>query len=243
MGGYGQDGVSMMVAVGVAVGVYVFWCHCRKLWPASHGRLMNGIDVNNPVLWASRLLWNSLGSTPRSCRWELACNLGVKHRPWLKTNTTHGPTPSQCWHHWNDSRPVRSHNALIITPQNWTNIASGNGLVPASNKQLPEVMLTFNQVHWKRRCIDLLYVVASGWWRHQMEIFPRYTGPFWVEPTGHRWIPLTNASDAVLWWFFLSAPGQRFKQAIETQVIWDTNALIMTSLYCLSRCMQNGEFY
>ena len=27
----------------------------------------------------------------------------------------------------------------------------------------------------------------------------RVTGPFWGESTGHRWIPLTNASDAELW--------------------------------------------
>ena len=29
----------------------------------------------------------------------------------------------------------------------------------------------------------------------------RVTGPLWGESTGHRWIPLTNASDAELWCF------------------------------------------
>ena len=37
-----------------------------------------------------------------------------------------------------------------------------------------------------------------SWWRHQMKNIFRVTGPFWVESTGHRWIPLTKASDAEL---------------------------------------------
>ena len=34
----------------------------------------------------------------------------------------------------------------------------------------------------------------------------RVTGPLCGEFTGHRWIPRTTASDAELWWFFLSTP-------------------------------------
>ena len=34
----------------------------------------------------------------------------------------------------------------------------------------------------------------------------RVTGPLWGEFTGHRWIPLTKASDAELWYFLWSAP-------------------------------------
>ena len=36
----------------------------------------------------------------------------------------------------------------------------------------------------------------------------RVTGPLWGESTGNRWIPLTNASDAELWCFPWSEPGQ-----------------------------------
>ena len=36
----------------------------------------------------------------------------------------------------------------------------------------------------------------------------RVTGPLWGESTGHRWIPLTKASDAELWCFPWSAPEQ-----------------------------------
>ena len=35
----------------------------------------------------------------------------------------------------------------------------------------------------------------------------RVTGPLWGEFTGHRWIPLTKASDAELW-LLLFAPEQ-----------------------------------
>ena len=58
----------------------------------------------------------------------------------------------------------------------------------------------------------------------------RVTGPLWGESTCHRWIPLTKASDAVLWYFLWSRPEQTSEQTIETLVIWNAIALIMTSL-------------
>ena len=58
----------------------------------------------------------------------------------------------------------------------------------------------------------------------------RVTGPLWGEFTGHRWIPLTKASDAELWCFPWSAPEQTVDQTIETPVIWDAITLIMMSL-------------
>ena len=49
--------------------------------------------------------------------------------------------------------------------------------------------------------------------------------------TGHRWIPLIlKAGDAELWCFLKSAPKQTVEQTIETLVILDAIALIMTSL-------------
>ena len=56
------------------------------------------------------------------------------------------------------------------------------------------------------------------------------TGPLWGESTGHRWIPLTKASDAELWCFLWSVPEQTVEQTIETPVIWDAILLIMASL-------------
>ena len=63
------------------------------------------------------------------------------------------------------------------------------------------------------------------------------TGPLWGEFTGHRWIPLTNASDAKLWCFLWSAPAQTVGRTFETPVIRIAIALIMTSLWwfgCIS---------
>ena len=58
----------------------------------------------------------------------------------------------------------------------------------------------------------------------------RVTGLLCGEFTGHRWIPRTKASDAELWWFVWFAPEPTVEQTMETLVIWDATALIMTSL-------------
>ena len=49
----------------------------------------------------------------------------------------------------------------------------------------------------------------------------RVSGHLWGEFTGHRWFPLTKASDAELWRFLWSAPEQTVEQTIKTPVIWD----------------------
>ena len=59
-----------------------------------------------------------------------------------------------------------------------------------------------------------------------MEIFPR-CWPF--VRGGDRWIPLTQASDTDIWCFLWSVPEQTVEQIIETPVIWDASALILTS--------------
>ena len=58
----------------------------------------------------------------------------------------------------------------------------------------------------------------------------RVIGPLWGESTGHRWIPLTKASDAELWCFLWSAPEQTIERTTDTPLIRDATALIMTSL-------------
>ena len=45
-----------------------------------------------------------------------------------------------------------------------------------------------------------------SWWCHPMETFFHVTGPLCGEFTGHRWIPLTKASNAELWCFLWSVP-------------------------------------
>ena len=40
----------------------------------------------------------------------------------------------------------------------------------------------------------------------------RVSGPLWGEFAGHRWIPLTKASDAELWCFLWFVPGHRLSK-------------------------------
>ena len=68
----------------------------------------------------------------------------------------------------------------------------------------PRKALTF----WCRRTSAVLYIFV--WIMHFM-MTPtngnsfRVADPLCGEFTGHRWIPLTKASDAELWWFFICA--------------------------------------
>ena len=57
----------------------------------------------------------------------------------------------------------------------------------------------------------------------------RVTGPLGGESTG-QYIPLIKASDAELWCFLRSAPKQTIEQTVETLVIRDAIAPIVTSL-------------
>ena len=53
------------------------------------------------------------------------------------------------------------------------------------------------------------------------------TVPLRGEPTGRRWIPLTKASDAELWWFSWSLPRQTVWQTVEWSVIWDVTMVVV----------------
>ena len=46
------------------------------------------------------------------------------------------------------------------------------------------------------------------------------TGPLWGESTGHKWIPLTKASDFKLWCFLWSAPKQMVEQMRQSRCQW-----------------------
>ena len=56
------------------------------------------------------------------------------------------------------------------------------------------------------------------------------TGPLWGESIGHGWLPLTEGSDVEHLYFPWSAAEQTVTQTIESPVIWDAIALIVTSL-------------
>ena len=72
----------------------------------------------------------------------------------------------------------------------------------------------------------------------------RVTVLLWWGSTGHRWIPPTKASDVELWCFHWSAPKQTGEQTIETLVIWEAIALIMTSLQLdISTCNEYFKYH
>ena len=58
----------------------------------------------------------------------------------------------------------------------------------------------------------------------------RVTGPLCGEITGYQQTSFIKASDVELWCFLWSAPEQTVEWTIETSVIWDAIALIMTSV-------------
>ena len=82
-------------------------------------------------------------------------------------------------------------------------------------------------------------LISSTWWRHKKEAFSPLLALLWWKSTGHWWIPLTKASDSELWCFPWTAPEQTVEQTIETPVIWNAIALIMTSLWCYKSQMHS----
>ena len=78
-------------------------------------------------------------------------------------------------------------------------------------------------------------IAGVAWWRDEMETF-----------TGHRWIPLTKASDAGTWCFLWSAPKPRIEQTMKTPVIWEAIVLINTSLswtYLLGNTVIDSNYF
>ena len=70
------------------------------------------------------------------------------------------------------------------------------------------------------------------WWRHQMGTVSAILALCERNPPVTVGFLLTKASDVELWCCLWSSPEQTAEQTIETAVIWDAVALIMTSLWC-----------
>ena len=56
------------------------------------------------------------------------------------------------------------------------------------------------------------------------------TGLLWGKSTGHRWIPLTKASDAELWCFLWSAPQKRLSKQLRRR--WFETPSRLSWRYC-----------
>ena len=77
-----------------------------------------------------------------------------------------------------------------------------------------------------------VYMIASS----NGSIF-RVTCLLWWETTGHRWIPLTKASDAALWCILSSAPEQNVQQTIETPLVWDAHYYVIVMTQRQTSCV------
>ena len=98
------------------------------------------------------------------------------------------------------------------------------------NKMIPRfagtvILWSDKSKFYYNRPVQLLGVMMTS---SNENIF-RFIGPLWGESTGNRCIPLTKASGEEILYFLWSAPDQTVEQTIETPVILDAIALIMTS--------------
>ena len=112
----------------------------------------------------------------------------------------------------------------------WCHCNAQPVVVQVYTKQIPAIR---DQTVPRWRCRSIVVGLFCHWWLQDMvtssnwNIF-RVTCPMCGEFTGHLWIPSTKASDAELWCFLWSAPEPIIEQRLETSVIWDAIALIMT---------------
>ena len=108
---------------------------------------------------------------------------------------------------------------------------SGNDLVPLGNKPLPESKVDINfSCHWLHLYHNELLIYSHC----RDDVIKCKKNPsYWPlcgDFTGHRWIPLTWASDVEPWYSLTSAPYWTVEQAIVSLVIWGAITLIMMSL-------------
>ena len=107
-------------------------------------------------------------------------------------------------------------NAILMTKLQWKQ--NQNTLILIQQNEIESVV-----------CKMSMMMSSNG------NIF-RVTGPLCGEFTGDRGIPLTKAIDGELWCFLWSGTEQTNEWIIETSVIWDAIAFMMTSLQCRPLC-------
>ena len=116
------------------------------------------------------------------------------------------------------------------------------GIKPTNNKETKG-----SPTHWHHKTRFVYWLEWYIIFLHDIMMTPsngnifRLTDPLCGEFTGHRWIPLTNISDAELWCFLWSAPERTVEQTTETSVIWVAIALIMTSIWRHAICNHHDD--
>ena len=94
------------------------------------------------------------------------------------------------------------------------------------------LFIAFELFNLVRVALFKVFKSVYSLWRNQMETFSTLLALYEGKPPvdSPPWIPLTKASDAQLWCFLWCAPKQTAEETMETPVISDTMALIVTSL-------------
>ena len=121
----------------------------------------------------------------------------------------------------------------------WRHCNGNHTIVPAS-KAVPDEYGWLCQLHLKEMIIvsqgkqsgtncTLFYLIYYVW-RHQGETISASLALCAGNPPVTGGIPLKKASEVELWGFLWSGPEQTVEQTMETSVIWDVIALIVTSL-------------
>ena len=105
-----------------------------------------------------------------------------------------------CIYHWNPSNREDGFYFKTISTCRCTDLARWPGCDRLVHHRLCTLWLQMG-VHWGRYLRERKSMMTSS----NGSIF-RVTGPLCGEFTGHRWIPLTKASDAELWCFLWSTP-------------------------------------
>ena len=118
---------------------------------------------------------------------------------------------------------IQRIRSVVARPLNWTVSGSAKITVPVGCHYFQHSSIYNHSVRYPSSRPWPMMTSSNG------NIF-RVTGPLCRASTGHRWIPLTKASDAEFWCFLWSAPEQTSELTIEALVIWDAIVVIMTSL-------------
>ena len=142
------------------------------------------------------------------------------------------PTPTQFWHYWPFASGIQQsavvpftkrQNAdllllLLLLLLGWTNCWT-------NRRDLRRHATDVTIINWEARVQNYRHAMMTS---SNGNFFPALLA-FVREFTGYRLIPLTKASDTELLCLLWSEPEQTAVQTIETPVIRDAIALIMTS--------------
>ena len=130
---------------------------------------------------------------------------------------------------------VRLPTHTCVTRPHWVNLSnnySNNWLYITIFQSIVCLVYANDMLKYQSDILSI-YGETRGFYLHDDVIkwtqFPRYC-PFVREIHRSPVVPLREASDAELWRFHWSALEQMVAQTIETTVLWNAIALIMTSL-------------